>query len=152
MSISDTLMWRYFELLSFRSIDAIAKLKAECAGGRNPREAKVMLAQEIVERFHSRAAAEHATTDFEAQFRDGATPGNMPEVTVQGPAGADFTIAQLAKASGATGSTSEALRLIAQRGLKVDGEVVTDGSRTVAAGQTVVVQAGKRKFVRVTVR
>jgi tyrosyl-tRNA synthetase len=152
MSISDPLMWRYFELLSFRSIDAIAKLKTECEGGRNPRDAKVMLAQEIVTRFHSRAAAERALADFEARFRDGATPENMPEVTVHAPAGADLTIAQLAKASGATGSTSEALRLIAQRGLKVDGEVVADNSRTVAAGQTVVVQAGKRKFVRVTVR
>ena len=152
MSISDTLMWRYFELLSFRSIDAIAKLKTECEGGRNPRDAKVMLAQEIVTRFHSHEAAERALTDFEAQFRDGAMPENMPEVTVQGPTGADFTIPQLAKAIGATGSTSEALRLIAQRGLRIDGEVVTDSSRTVAAGQTVVVQAGKRKFVRVTVR
>jgi tyrosyl-tRNA synthetase len=152
MSISDTLMWRYFELLSFRSIDAVAKLKAECDGGRNPRDAKVMLAQEIVERFHSRAAADRALADFEARFRDGATPENMIEVTVPGPAGADFTIAQLAKASGATGSTSEALRLIAQGGLKLDGQVVVDKSLTIPAGRTVVVQAGKRKFVRVTVR
>ena len=152
MSISDRLMWRYFELLSFRSIDAIAKLKAECAGGRNPRDAKVMLAQEIVERFHSRAAAERATTEFEAIHRDGATPENMPEKTVPGPVGADITIAQLAKASGATASTSEALRLIAQGGLKLDGEVVIDKGLTIAAGRTVVLQTGKRKFVRVTVR
>jgi tyrosyl-tRNA synthetase len=152
MSISDTLMWRYFELLSFRSIDAIAKLKTECEGGRNPRDAKVMLAQEIVTRFHSRAAAERATTEFNAIHRDGATPENMPEVTVPGPVGADITIAQLAKASGATASTSEALRLIAQGGLKLDGEVVIDKGLTIAAGRTVVVQAGKRKFVRVTVR
>jgi len=151
MSISDTLMWRYFELLSFRSMDEIAKLKAECDGGRNPRDAKVMLAQEIVARFHSRDAAEQALADFEARFRDHATPDTMPEVTLK-VSGADFTIAQLAKASGATGSTSEALRLISQRGLKIDGEVVTDNSRTIGAGQTVVLQAGKRKFVRVTVQ
>jgi tyrosyl-tRNA synthetase len=111
-----------------------------------------MLAQEIVERFHSRAAADRALADFEARFRDGATPENMPEVTVPGPVGADITIAQLAKASGATASTSEALRLIAQGGLKLDGEIVVDKSLTIPTGRTVVVQAGKRKFVRVTVR
>jgi tyrosyl-tRNA synthetase len=152
MSISDTLMWRYYELLSFRSIDEIARLKAECETGRNPREAKVLLAQEIVTRFHSRDAAERVLAEFDARFRDGAMPENMPEVTVQGPIGAGMPIAQLAKAAGATGSTSEALRLIAQRGLKVDGDVVIDKALTIAPGRTVVVQAGKRKFVRVTVR
>jgi tyrosyl-tRNA synthetase len=152
MSISDTLMWRYYELLSFRSIDEIARLKAECETGRNPRDAKVMLAQEIVTRFHSRDAAERALAEFDARFRDGAMPENMPEVTVQGTIGAGMPIAQLAKAAGATGSTSEALRLIAQRGLKVDGDVVIDKALTIAPGRTVVVQAGKRKFVRVTVR
>jgi len=149
MSISDSLMWRYFELLSFRSLDEIAKLKAECATGRNPRDAKVMLAQEIVARFHSKEAAERALAEFEARFRDHAAPENMPEITVA-TAGAGMPIAQLAKQAGVTESTSEALRLIAQRGLKVDGDVVADKALTIAAGRTVVVQAGKRKFARVT--
>jgi len=151
MSISDALMWRYFELLSFRPMDEIAKLKADCDGGRNPRDAKVMLAQEIVARFHSRDAAERALAEFEARFRDGAMPEDMPEKTLTAPTGAGFPIAQLAKASGATGSTSEALRLIEQRGLKLDGDVVSDKGLVVPAGRTVVVQAGKRKFVRVTI-
>ncbi len=151
MSISDTLMWRYFELLSFRSMDEIARLKSECDGGRNPRDAKVMLAQEIVARFHSQAAAERALAEFESRFRDHAAPESMPEVTLQ-TAGAGMPIAQLAKQAGVTDSTSEALRLIAQRGLKVDGDVVADKALTIAAGRTVVVQAGKRKFARVTVR
>jgi tyrosyl-tRNA synthetase len=151
MSISDTLMWRYFELLSFHSIDAIAKLKAECVGGRNPRDAKVMLAQELVERFHSRVAAERALADFDARFRHGAQPDDMPEITLH-DGGGGIAIPQLAKQAGVVESTSEALRLIAQRGLKVDGDVVVDKALTIAAGRTVVVQAGKRKFVRVTVR
>ena len=149
MSISDELMWRYFELLSFRPLDEIAKLKRECVGGRNPRDAKVMLAQEIVTRFHSREAAQAALTEFEARFKDGAMPENMPAVTVHS-AGSGLPVAQLAKQSGVVESTSEALRLIAQRGLKLDGEVVVD-NRVVAAGTTVVVQAGKRRFARVTV-
>jgi len=151
MSISDTLMWRYFELLSFRPMDEIARLRAECASGRNPREAKVLLAQEIVERFHSRDAAAHALAEFDARFRAGAVPSSMPEVTLQ-TSGAGMPIAQLAKQAGVADSTSEALRLIAQRGLKLDGDVVADKALTVAAGRTVIVQAGKRKFARVTVR
>ena len=140
---------RYFELLSFRPLDEIAKLKRECVGGRNPRDAKVMLAQEIVTRFHSREAAQAALVEFEARFKDGAMPENMPAVTVHS-AGSGLPVAQLAKQSGVVESTSEALRLIAQRGLKLDGEVVVD-NRVVAAGTTVVVQAGKRRFARVTV-
>ncbi len=150
MSISDVLMWRYFELLSFRSLDDIAKLRRECAEGRNPRDAKVLLAQEIVARFHSQAAADAALVEFESRFRDHALPENMPEVTLQ-TAGAGLPIAQLAKQAGLVESTSEALRLIAQRGLKVDGDVVADKALAIAAGTTVVVQAGKRKFARVTV-
>jgi tyrosyl-tRNA synthetase len=151
MSISDELMWRYYELLSFRPLDEIVRLKRECADGRNPRDAKVMLAQEIVERFHSRAAAQDALSSFEARFRDHALPENMPEVTLH-TAGQGLPVAQLAKQAGLVESTSEALRLIAQRGLKLDGEVVADKNKTVAAGATVVVQAGKRKFARVTLR
>jgi tyrosyl-tRNA synthetase len=151
MSISDTLMWRYYELLSSRSIDEIAQLKAECETGRNPRDAKVSLAEEIVARFHSGEAAKRAQVEFDARFRQGALPENMPEITLHS-AGAGLAVPQLAKQAGIVDSTSEALRLIAQRGLKIDGDVVVDKSMTIASGQTVVVQAGKRKFARVTVR
>jgi tyrosyl-tRNA synthetase len=148
MSISDDLMWRYYDLLSFRPTEEIAKLKRECAEGRNPRDAKVALAQEIVARFHSQAAADHALAEFDARFRQGALPESMPEVTLA-TAGAGLPIAQLAKQAGIVESTSEALRLIAQRGLKVDGDVVTDKALVIPAGRTIVVQAGKRKFARV---
>ena len=150
MSISDELMWRYFELLSFKPLDEIAKLRRECAEGRNPRDAKVMLAQEIVTRFHTRAAADAALAEFESRFRDGAMPESMPEVTLH-TAGAGLAIPQLCKQAGLAPSTSEAMRLIEQRGLKIDGEVVADKALVIAAGSTVVVQAGKRKFARVTV-
>jgi tyrosyl-tRNA synthetase len=150
MSISDDLMWRWYPLVSFRPLDEVAKLKAEIKGGRNPRDAKVMLAQEIVARFHSQQAAERALADFEARFRGGAMPEDMPEVTIA-TSGAGLAIAQLAKQANVVESTSEALRLITQRGLKVDGEVVTDKGLTIAAGSTVVVQAGKRRFARVRV-
>ncbi len=109
-----------------------------------------MLAQEIVARFHSREAAHAALIEFEARFKDGAMPENMPAVTLHS-AGNGFPVAQLAKQAGVVESTSEALRLIAQRGLKLDGEVVVDNRRIIAAGTTVVVQAGKRRFARVTV-
>ncbi len=151
MSISDDLMWRYYELLSFRSQHWILHLMRECKDGRNPRDAKVMLALEIVERFHSKAAAANALAEFEARFREGALPENMPEVTLHSPP-QGLPIAQLAKQAGIVESTSEALRLIQQRGLKVDGEVVGDKSLVIAPGSTVVVQAGKRRFARVTVR
>ena len=150
MSISDELMWRYFELLSFKPLDEIAKLRKECAEGRNPREVKVMLAQEIVARFHGRAAADAALAEFESRFRDGAMPESMREVTLH-TAGAGLAIPQLCKQAGLTSSTSEAMRLVEQRGLKIDGDVVTDKASVIAPGRTVVVQAGKRKFARVTV-
>jgi len=150
MSISDDLMWRYYELLSFRPLDEIARLKRECADGRNPRDAKVQLAQEIVARFHSAQAAATALADFEARFRDHAMPESMPEITLHS-GGKGLALPQLCKQAGLTASTSEAMRLIEQRGLKVDGEVVADKSLVVAAGSKVVVQAGKRKFARVTI-
>ncbi len=150
MSISDPLMWRYYELLSFRPLDEIGELKRECADGRNPRDAKVQLAQEIVARFHSRQAAEDALSEFEARFRDHATPENMPEITLHN-GGKGLALPQLCKQAGLTASTSEAMRLIEQRGLKIDGDVVVDKSLVVPAGGTVIVQAGKRKFARVTV-
>jgi tyrosyl-tRNA synthetase len=151
MSISDPLMWRYYALLSFRDESEIAALRRECDEGRNPRDAKAALAHEIVARFHSTAAADAAQEEFDARFRQGALPENMPEVTLHG-SGAGMPIAQLAKQAGIVDSTSEALRLIAQRGLKIDGDVVADKSLVVAPGATVVVQAGKRKFARVTVK
>jgi len=150
MSISDELMWRYYELLSFRPLAEIARLKRECAEGRNPRDAKVELAQEIVARFHSRQAAETALAEFESRFRDHAMPDSMPEITLHS-GGQGLALPQLCKQAGLTASTSEAMRLIEQRGLKVDGEVVADKTRVVAAGTTAVIQAGKRKFARVTI-
>jgi len=150
MSISDSLMWRYYELLSFRPQAEIDALRRACEEGRNPRDAKVLLAMEIVARFHSPSAAEAARAEFDARFRHGALPDDMPHVTLHA-SGAGMPIPQLAKQAGIVDSTSEALRLIAQRGLKVDGDVVADKGRVIASGSTVVVQAGKRKFARVTV-
>ncbi len=151
MSISDPLMWRYYELLSFRPQDEIAALRRACDEGRNPREAKAMLAQEIVARFHSKNAADAAQAEFDARFRQHALPESMPEVTLRVD-GAGMPIAQVARQSGIVDSTSEALRLIAQRGLKVDGDIVADKTRVIQKGATVVVQAGKRRFARVTVK
>jgi len=151
MSISDELMWRYYLLLSFRPMGEISALRRECEAGRNPRDAKVALAQEIVARFHSKADAERALASFEARFRGGAMPDTMPEIAID-TAGAGIAIANLAKQAGVVDSTSEALRLIAGKGLKLDGEAVADKGATVRAGATVVVQAGKRRFARVTVR
>jgi len=150
MSVSDTLMWRWYDLLSFRTMDEIARLKRECDAGRNPRDAKVLLGKEIVARFHSPAAADAALAEFEARFRDHAVPEDMPEIALA-TAGTGLPVAQLAKQAGLVESTSEALRLIAQRGLKVDGDVVGDKALVLPAGRTFVVQAGKRKFARVTV-
>jgi tyrosyl-tRNA synthetase len=148
MSISDTLMWRYFELLSFRSLEDIAALKAEIEAGRNPRDAKVLLAQEIITRFHSARAAEEALASFEARFRDGAIPDDMPEVNV---AGAPVGILKLLREAGLVASGSEAQRNVEQGGVRVDGDRVEDKSLQLPAG-TYVVQVGKRKFARVTVK
>lgn len=147
MSISDTMMWKYFNLLSFRSIEEIAALKAEIDAGRNPRDAKVMLAQEIVARFHSQSAAEAALAAFEARFRDGAIPENMPEVNV---AGAPVGILKLLREAGLVASGAEAQRNVEQGGVRIDGDRVEDKGLQVGAG-TYVVQVGKRKFARVTV-
>jgi tyrosyl-tRNA synthetase len=151
MSISDVLMWRYFELVSLRPEAEVAALRRACDEGRNPRDAKVMLAMEVVARFHSQRAAEAARDEFDARFREGALPADIRDVTLDAN-GAGVPIAQLAKQAGIVESTSEALRLIAQRGLRVDGDVVADKALVVASGTTVIVQAGKRKFARVTVR
>jgi tyrosyl-tRNA synthetase len=145
MSISDTLMWRYFELLSFRSLEDIAALRQEIDGGRNPRDAKVMLAQEIITRFHSAKAAEDALAAFEARFRDGAIPEYMPEVSI---GGAPVGILTLLREAGLVASGSEAQRNVEQGGVRVNGDRVEDKSLQLPAG-TYVVQVGKRKFARV---
>ena len=149
MSISDDLMWRYIELLSLRPADAIRKWKDEIAGGRNPRDIKVAFAQEMVERFHDRAAAERALTDFDARFREGALPEDMPEVAVT--ASGPVALVQVLKQAALTASTSEAMRMIEQGGVRVDGERVRDKALTLTPGTTVVLQVGKRRFARVRV-
>jgi tyrosyl-tRNA synthetase len=150
MSISDELMWRYLELLSFRPMSEIRVWKVEVEGGRNPRDIKVLLAQEIVERFHSRQAAIDALAAFEARSR-GEIPDEMPEVVLQSVNGS-LGIAHLLKQAGLVPSNSEANRLVEQGGVKLDGEKVSDKSLQITAGATVVVQAGKRKFARVTIQ
>jgi len=149
MSISDDLMWRYYELLSFRPIEEIADFKREIVEGRNPRDIKVLLAQEIVARFHSQAAAEAALTDFEARFQRGALPDDMPEVSLIAVDGT-LPIAQVLKQTGLTASTSDALRMIDQGGVRLNGEKIADKGLVLKAGETVVLQVGKRKFARVT--
>ena len=146
MSISDTLMWRYFTLLSFRPMAEIDALRASCEQGRNPRDAKVMLAQEIVARFHSPVRAEQALASFEARFREGALPEDMPEVTVQG---APLVVTQPLRQAQLVPSGAEATRNIEQGGVRIDGERVTDKALKLPAG-TYVVQVGKRRFARVT--
>jgi tyrosyl-tRNA synthetase len=144
MSISDTLMWRWYTLLSFETEAAIEKLKAEVAGGRNPRDAKVALAKEITTRFHSAAAADAAEQDFVNRSR-GGVPDEIPELTI---AGAPMGIAQLLKQAGLAPSASEASRLVEGGGVRVDSSVVSDKGLKLEAG-TYVVQVGKRKFARV---
>ncbi|MDN2699556.1 tyrosine--tRNA ligase [Janthinobacterium sp. SUN073] len=145
MSISDVMMWRYYELLSWRSIAELAQLKSEVEGGRNPRDAKVALAQEIVARFHSQQAAEDALADFVNRSK-GGIPDDIPEVSL---AGAPLGIPQLLKQAGLCPSTSEAMRMIEQGGVRIDGTVISDKALQVAAGEFVL-QVGKRKFARVT--
>jgi tyrosyl-tRNA synthetase len=145
LSISDTLMWRYFSLLSFRSEAEIAVLKAEVQSGRNPKDAKVQLATEITTRFHGAAAAAAAQDDFQRRAA-GGVPDVIPEVAL---AGAPLGIGALLKQAGLAPSTSEALRLVDQGGVRLDGATVSDKALKVGPG-TVVVQVGKRKFARVT--
>ncbi len=150
MSISDQLMWRYLELLSFRSMSEIANWRAEVDGGRNPRDIKVLLAQEIVARFHSQKDAEAALEEFEARFRRGALPEEMPEISVQAADGS-IAVPQLLKSANLVESTSDAMRMIVQGAVKLDGARVNDKADVVLAGRVVVAQVGKRKFARITV-
>ncbi len=150
MSISDELMWRYIELLSFESLTTVEKWKQEVAGGRNPRDIKVAFAQEIVARFHDQAAAVRALADFEARFRQGALPEDLPEVQVAAEEGG-VTLAQALKLAQLTASTSESIRMIEQGGVRLDGERVSDRGLKLAKGTVAVAQVGKRKFARITV-
>ena len=145
MSISDEMMWRYYDLLSFRTLAEIAQFRTEVEGGRNPRDIKVLLAQEIVERFHSHKAAEDALADFNHRAR-GGIPDEVPEVALTG---APLGIGQLLKQANLCASSSEALRMVEQGGVRIDGATVSDKGLKVEAG-TFVVQVGKRKFARVT--
>ncbi|MBS1230252.1 MAG: tyrosyl-tRNA synthetase [Proteobacteria bacterium] len=151
MSVSDELMWRYYDLLSFRSTEAVAELKQGIAGGRNPRDVKVLLAQEMVARFHGKNAADDALADFEARFSQGAIPDDIPEVLLDAINGG-LSIAQVLKQSGLTASTSEALRMVGQGGVRVDGAKIEDKNLEFPAASDFVVQVGKRKFARVKVR
>lgn len=150
MSISDNLMWRYFELLSFRPLAEIGRLKTAVDEGANPRDIKFQLGQEIVARFHGQAAATAAQDAFVARFQKGALPDEMPELVLASQDGV-HVIANLLKDAGLTGSTSEAYRLIKQGAVRVDGERVDDRGLGIAAGNTHVFQVGKRRFARVTV-
>ncbi len=150
MSVSDQLMWRYLELLSFRSSEEIAASKAAVVAGANPRDVKFEFAAEIVARFHSAAAAAQAREDFVQRFQQRAIPDAMPEFNLS-VAGTGLAIANILKQTGLTDSTSEAHRMVKQGAVKIDGERVEDGRTEIAAGSTHVVQVGKRKFARVTV-
>jgi tyrosyl-tRNA synthetase len=147
MSISDDLMWRYLDLLSFESSETLRRWKSEVDGGRNPKEIKVLLAKEIVARFHSAASAQKAEEAFEARHRDGALPEDMPEKQV-----GETQILKVLKEAGLVPSTNEASRVLEQGGVRVNGEKVEDRNLQLKRGDTVVIQVGKRKFARVTVR
>ena len=151
MSVSDELMWRYFELLSFRPIDEINHFKKEIDEGKNPRDIKFLLASEIVARFHSEELAEQAQASFIARFQKGAIPDEIPEISLDSEDGG-LPIGTLLKDSGLTTSTSEAFRMIGQGAVKVDGARVEDRNHLLETGGPYVVQVGKRKFARVTIK
>ncbi len=152
MSISDTLMWRYFDLLSFMDADKITVMKREVEAGANPRDIKFELAKEIVSRFHGGAkAGNDALENFIARFQKGETPQDMPDVELAAVDGS-LALPRLLKDAGLTTSTSEAIRLIQQGGVRMDGERVSDAGHSVSCGETHIFQVGKRKFARVRVR
>ena len=149
MSISDEMMWRYFDLLSFRSLKEIAQFKAECAAGRNPRDIKVLLGKEIVARFHSEKAAEEALNEFEARFKQGALPQEIPEMTIENIAPEGVGIASLLKTAGLVASSSEGNRAIEQGAVRIDATRISDKGLKLKAGRYIL-QVGKHKFARVT--
>ena len=150
MRISDELMWRYMELLSFQDLQAIHAKKATVAGGANPREVKFEFAMEIVERFHGKAAAAAAAQEFNARFRDRALPTDIPVQSLKAPPGG-LVSTQVLKQAGLVSSSSEADRLIAQGGVKVNGERLSDRKMVFAAGETYLVQVGKLKITRIKI-
>lgn len=150
MSVSDNLMWRYIELLSFEPMNVVAQWKQEVDEGRNPRDIKVMFAQEIITRFHDRSAAERALVDFEARFREGGVPDDMPEISLPAD-GTGLSIVQALKQAGLTASTSEAIRMIQQGGVRANGEKVSDKGLALLKGEAAILQVGKRKFARVSI-
>ena len=153
MSISDDLMWRYFTLLSFRSLPDIEALKRDVAEGRNPRDIKVLLAHELVSRFHGDLAAERASEAFNSQFRDGIIPDNITCVTITSAnADGSVTVAQAMKATGLATSTSEAMRLIQQGGVRVDGVRLDDRDAVMTVGVDVLLQVGRRRVAKVRVQ
>ncbi|MBL3532792.1 MAG: tyrosine--tRNA ligase [gamma proteobacterium endosymbiont of Lamellibrachia anaximandri] len=149
MSVSDDLMWRYLELLSFRPMSEINGWKREIEQGLNPRDVKIRLAEELVERFHSRSDADRAHQAFVSRFRKGQMPDEMPEPVLQ-TGGEGMPIANLLKEAGLVKSTSEAMRMIKQGAVRIDGERISDNSIKVEAGSVQVYQVGKRRFARVT--
>ncbi|KFZ38345.1 tyrosine--tRNA ligase [Shewanella mangrovi] len=150
MSISDELMWRYFELLSFRPLNEIADLKQQVKNDANPRDIKILLAKEIIARFHDEAAAAGAEQNFINRFQKGAMPDDIPELTLAaGDEG--LPLANLLKEAGLVGSTSEAMRMVKQGAVKLDGEKIEDSKQVFAAGTTAIFQVGKRKFAKVTI-
>ncbi len=151
MSISDVLMWRYYELLSFKPIDEIEGYKAEIEQGKNPRDVKIDLAKELIARFHDEAAAEAAHQEFINRFQKGAMPDEMPELELE-PEGGEIAIANLLKEASLVGSTSDAYRMIKQGAAKIDGEKITDRSLVIFSGSEAVYQVGKRKFARVRIK
>jgi tyrosyl-tRNA synthetase len=150
MSISDELMWRYFELLSFRPMSEIEQFRRQVGEGANPRDIKFLLAEELIARFHDSASATQARENFIARFRKGAMPDDMPEVTLE-PGSEGIPIANLLKEAGLVSSTSEAFRMIKQGAVKIDGERLEDKDRRISAGTEAVFQVGKRRFARVAV-
>jgi len=151
MSISDELMWRYIDLLSFKTVSEIQQWKQAVADGKNPRDVKVVFAQEIIERFHSHTAAIHAYEEFVARFKQGELPEDLAEITLQSD-GKAISVANLLKEAGLTASTSEAMRMIKQGAVKIDGEKVTDAHLQIPVGTNHVYQVGKRRFARIFIQ
>lgn len=151
MSISDNLMWRYLELLSFRSSSEINHWHQEVAAGRNPKEIKILLAEELVERFHNREAAQQAHQDFNARFQRNEIPHDLEEIVIEAPEG-EHKIAYILKQANLVPSTSEGIRAVDQGGVKIDGERITDNQLIVKAGTSHVYQVGKRKFAKIVLK
>jgi tyrosyl-tRNA synthetase len=150
MSISDDLMWRYFDLLSFQPIAKLKDWKGEVEKGANPRDVKFRLAEEIVERFHDRTSANRARDAFIAQFQRGALPEKLPEIKLIAPSG-ELPIANVLKESGLVSSTSEGIRMIKQGAVRIDGERTEDRNLKIKSGTTLVCQVGKRRYARVSI-